>query len=221
MNTSTSTILNFLSELSENNNKEWMDEHRAVYHESRDLFIEIVARLIEGTSKFDDELGGLEPKKCIFRLNRDIRFSKDKSPYKLNFGAAFSEEGKSVSSPGYYFHIQPGGESFVGGGMYMPEPAQLKKIRQEIDYNGRELKAIVDQEDFVNEFGSIQGEKLKRPPKGYQADHPNIELLKMKGFIVLKSFSDDDLLKDSIIDDVVDTFAKIKPLKDYLSVAIS
>ncbi len=212
--------LSFLKELAAHNTKEWMDENKPWYQECRKEFIAFADEVILKMQAFEPAVEGLEGRKCIFRINRDIRFSKDKSPYKTNFGLAISEGGKSTDNPAYYFHLQPG-ENFIGGGIYMPQGEILKKIRQEVDYNPEELKKIVEQPEFKNLFGEIRGEKLKTAPKGYPKDHPNIEFLKLKSYTVMNQVSDSDVKSDSILDTVLKHFEMMKPFNDYLSVAVS
>ena len=217
----TALILNFLKKLQKNNNKEWMDAHRAEYEAARDAFKELVSKLLEEVIKVDKELAGLAPKDCIFRINRDIRFSKDKTPYKTNFGAVFSEGGRRSPNAVYYLHLQPDNESFIAGGIYMPEKEYLTKIRQEVDYNPEELKKIVQVPDFRKYFGEIQGEKLSRPPKGYDAAHPNVELLKLKSYIVIHKTTDDEVLSGNFLPEVIRGFQVVQPFVQYLNVAIS
>ncbi len=198
-----------------------MDENRSQYDAARDDFQQLVATLLADIPAIDETLTGLQPKDCIFRLHRDVRFSKDKSPYKNHFGAYLSEGGKKGEQAGYYLHLQPHGESFIGGGMYAPSSDTLYKVRQEIDYNAGELKSIVDSKDFKRYFETIKGNKLKRPPKGYAADHPNIELLKMKDFMVMHPVTDAEVHAEDFPQYVVKVFAAMMPLVQYLNVAIS
>jgi uncharacterized protein (TIGR02453 family) len=216
----TANIISFLTELEKNNSKEWMDANKAWYLEAKADFISFVKAVIAGVGSFDQGVVGLDPKKCIFRINRDIRFSNDKRPYKTNFGAAMGEGGRNAGNPIYYFHMEPG-RAFVAGGLYMPEAESLKKIRQEVDYNPEELKKIVEEPDFKKTFGPIQGERLKTAPKGYPKDHPNIELLQLKSYIVVHDLSPADLNSKDLADRVVNHYRLIKPFNDYLSVAIS
>jgi uncharacterized protein (TIGR02453 family) len=187
----------------------------------RDAFKEIVSVLLTYVTRFDEDLTGLAPKDCIFRINRDIRFSKDKTPYKTNFGAALSEGGRRSPNAVYYLHLQPYDESFIAGGMYMPDKEYLAKIRQEVDYNPEELKKIVNTPDFKKYFGSIQGEKLSRPPKGYEATHPNIELLKLKSYIVLHRVTDEEVRSENFLPEIIRKFQVVQPFIRYLNVAIS
>ena len=148
----TSLILTFLQQLESHNSKEWMDDHRAQYQTARQSFIDLTTHLLEKLSVDDEGLQGLDPKKCIFRINRDIRFSKDKSPYKNNFGAAMAEGGRNSGNPVYYLHVQPQNESFIAGGLYQPSSDVLSKVRQEIDYNASELKTITSALMHCNQF---------------------------------------------------------------------
>ena len=175
--------LNFVSALDQNNNRDWMDANKKWYQEARNEFIALAEILIRESSAFEPALADLEPKKCIFRINRDIRFTNDKRPYKNNFGMAMADGGRNSGNPIYYFHVEPG-NSFVAGGLYMPESDTLKKIRQEVDYNAADLKKIVEEPAFANAFGALQGEQLKTAPRGYPKDHPNIALLKLKSYVV-------------------------------------
>lgn len=213
--------LDFLRQLQNNNNKAWMDTHRDMYLAAREEFKSLVAYILAEMSTIDEGLLGLQPKDCIFRINRDIRFSKDKSPYKLNFGCYLSEGGKNGEQAGYYFHLQPYGESFVGGGMYMPSAETLYKVRQEIDYNAGELKKIVDTPDFRRYFGEIQGDTLKRPPKGYSADHPQIGLLKLKDYLAIHRMTDAEITSEALPQQIVKLFKTLTPFLHYLNVAIS
>ncbi|MFY0602248.1 MAG: DUF2461 domain-containing protein [Cyclobacteriaceae bacterium] len=216
----TSKILSFLTELEQNNSKEWMDANKSWYQDCRSEFIGFVESLLGGIARFDEGVEGLKANKCIFRINRDVRFSKNKDPYKTNFGAAMGEGGRHAGNPIYYFHLQAE-RSFLAGGLYMPEAESLKKIRQEIDYNPEELKKIVSQKEFVKNFGAIDGERLKTAPKGYPKDHPNIELLQLKSFIVVHDFKASQVESERLLDDSLKLYEMMKPFNDYLSVAIS
>jgi len=144
--------LKFLRDLSRHNNREWFEKNKAKYTEAKEGFELFVVDLLGEMVKFDESLAGLDPKKLTFRIYRDVRFSKDKSPYKKNMSAAFSSTGKGMGTPGYYFHLQPNNKSFVGIGMFQPVPDNLTKIRQEIDYNGAELEKIFKEKGFKKNF---------------------------------------------------------------------
>ncbi len=213
-------IFSFLSDLAAHNNKEWMDENRDRYESCREEFKGIVTNLIAGIGSFDESVVGLAPKDCIFRINRDIRFSKNKDPYKTNFGAAITPGGKRTANPTYYLHVEPG-KSMMACGVYHPDAENLKKIRQEIDYNAGELKKIVENPAFAETFGPIRGDALKTAPKGYPKDHPNLELLKFKDFIAWKSIDDKFFFKDGFEEALISRFKVSYPFNQYLAVAIS
>ena len=217
----TRQILAFLQQLQQNNQKEWMDAHRDDYQAARASFIELITYLLRGLETEDEGMRGLDPKKCIFRINRDIRFSKDKSPYKINFGAALAEGGRNSGNAAYYLHLQPNDESFIGGGLYQPPKEMLAKVRQEIDYNASELRTLVSAPDFRETFGEIQGDSLKRAPKGYDPDHPNIALLKLKDYIVLRKLTDEEVTDAQFPDQALATFKTMIPFVHYLNVAVS
>lgn len=212
-------ILLFLRQLAANNNKEWMDANRSQYQQARAVFQGLVADLLLQMVELEPEMGSLRPQDCIFRQNRDIRFSANKSPYKIHMAAYFAVGGKKSEGPGYYLHLQSG-ESFVGGGIYWPSAERLKKIRQEIDYSGQELEAIVDAPSFKKHFGEIEGEKLKTSPKGYSRDHPYIELLRMKSFIAGRPLSDQEISSPDLRTKVMESFRLLKPMNDFLTRAV-
>lgn len=208
--------LKFLKQLSSNNNREWFHEHKAEYDVARSEFISLVEKVIEYSSKFDPMLSGIEAKSCIFRINKDIRFSKDKSPYKLNFGASINPGGKKSMIPGYYIHIEPG-KSFLAGGTYMPEPNFLSAIRQEIDYNVDEFKSILNHKKFKTLFGNLSDEdKLKTAPKGYDKNHPDISLLQHKHYIVIHDLKDSQLISDKLAKEISEVFKEALPLNQFL-----
>lgn len=212
--------LDFLAALSENNNKEWFDENRKTYENCRKDFLSLVQTLINGIATFDEELFGVDPKKCVFRINRDIRFSNDKSPYKTNFGALMGAMGSKTEGTGYYIHVAPG-RVFAGGGIYRPQPEMLAKIRQEIDYNSDALVKVIEDKDFKATFGEIQGEQLKTAPKGYPKDHPFIHLLRYKSFYVLQEFSDKEAGAEGFAKKALEAYQKAFSFNRFLKEAIS
>lgn len=215
------STLKFLKELQKNNNKPWFDAHRQQYETAKAGFYAMVEKLIPAIAKFDAPIGQLAVKQCVFRINRDVRFSKNKDPYKNNMACYFNHAGKNGLGAGYYLHIEPG-KSFAAGGIWVPEPQVLAGIRQEIDYNFTEWKKIVESRHFKKEFteGIKSSEALVRPPKGYDEANPAIEYLKMKSFIVTKSFSDTDLQQKNFVAAVAKTFSNMKPLIDFLNTAL-
>ncbi len=214
-------ILSFLKNLSKNNDREWFEKNKPKYLTAKENFDAFVAVLLEKMVLVDGSLAGLNPKKLTFRIYRDVRFSKDKSPYKTNMGATFSGGGKLMQAPGYYLHIEAGNKSFVAGGLYVPPNDILAKVRQEIDYNPKKLQAILNNTKFKKTFGAFDDfDKLKTAPKGYPKDHPQLELLKHKSFIVSHYFTDKEVMDKNFLKSVVDTYKVLKPLNDYLSEAI-
>lgn len=212
-------ILKFLKDIKKNNDRVWFEKNKSRYLEAKQIFEDFVAALLSEFSKFDSSVGGLDPKKLPFRIYRDVRFSKDKSPYKTNMGAGFSPNGKLVQEPGYYIHIEPG-KSFVAGGIYMPDATNLAKIRQEIDYNFAKLKKVTNASRFKKSFdGFDEFDKLKTMPKGYPKDHPQIELLKLKSFIVSHNFSDKEVMDPKFVKNVASYAKAIKPLNDFIKEA--
>jgi len=214
--------LDFLNELVENNNREWFQDNKERHDEARENVIDFAGQLIKLLHKFDPGVSAeLDPKKCVMRIYRDIRFSKNKTPYKNNFGISISSSGsKSGGGAEYYFHVQPG-KSFVAGGYWMPDAAHLKAIRQEIDYNAKDLISIIDDAAFVKLFGNFRAqEQLKTIPRDYSADNENIELLKLKSFIVSHQIKDKDLLKDDAAESIAEICSKIYPLNVFLKNAI-
>ena len=214
-----SDILLFLQELAYHNNKDWMDAHRDQYQRAKDHFQSLVEKLLQQMVEMEPGMAPLRPKDCIFRQNRDIRFSTNKDPYKVHMAAYFAVGGKKSEGPGYYLHIQPC-ESFLGGGIYWPSPEVLKKIRQEIDYSGHELAAVVNEAAFKKRFGDLEGEKLKTSPKDYSKDHPHIEFLRMKSFIASHSLSDKEVTGSNLATQVMESFRLMKPLNDFLTRAV-
>lgn len=216
------SILSFLKTLAKHNDREWFEKNKGRYLQARDVFNEFVLRLYDDLVVMDESLAGLNPKKFVFRIYRDVRFSKDKRPYKTNFAAAFSRVGKGLGSPGYYLHIEPGNKSFVAGGVYMPDAQNLAKIRQEIDYNGGLLKDIMSNRKFRKWYnGFWDGDQLKTIPRGYPKDHPDAALLKLRSFITSHEFSDAAVKEKKFRKDVINSFTAVRPLNSFLNEALS
>lgn len=211
------TTLKFLKQLAKNNNKEWFDVNRKVYETAKAEFEQVVKSVIDKSTTFDKGLVGLEARKCLFRINRDIRFSKDKSPYKHNMGASINPGGSKGIGAGYYIHIEPG-KSFLAGGCYMPPPETLSAIRQEIDYHTKDFKKILNAKDFKTYFKELsdEGDKLKTAPKGYPKDHPELSLLQHKHFIVTHYIKDDVVLDKNFPAYVSKVFKAMLPLNEFL-----
>jgi uncharacterized protein (TIGR02453 family) len=217
-----SSSLSFLKNLKKNNNKPWFDTNRAAYENCKADFQDYVTQLIKSIALFDKPIGLLTAKDCTFRINRDVRFSKDKSPYKSNMGASFNQGGKKIQGAGYYFHFEPGNKSFAAGGIYMPMPPDLAKIRQEIDYSFNNFKKIVSSFAFKKTFTKgVEGiELLSRPPKGYDETNPAIDFLKMKSFLVTRPVTDAELQSKNLLKDTAKTFQTMKDFIGFLNQAI-
>jgi len=215
-------ILKFLKDLSKNNNRDWFEKNRSVYLVAKSSFEDFLETLHKDLVKIDEGLESLNPRKLGFRIYRDVRFSKDKRPYKLNMGAGFSPNGKMEQEPGYYIHIEPGNKSMIAGGMYMPDPQNLAKIRQEIDYNAEGLLKILNGKEFKKHFGGLSDwDRVKTAPKGYPKDHLNIELLKNKSFTVSHLFTDAEVKDKNFVKNVAALAKSIKHLNDFLKSAIA
>ena len=213
------STVQFLKNLKKNNKKEWFDANRSKYEAAKKDVEELSANIIKTLSRVDESIAHLQPKDCMFRINRDVRFSKYKSPYKTNMGVYFSKGGKKGISAGYYFHLEPG-SSFVAGGMWMPMAPELKKIRQEIDYNWDEFCKIITSKKFKTTYRDLDRSPeyaLSRSPKGYEDDNPAIEFLKLKSYIATAKISDSDLTSKNLVKNVVAHFELLKPLVDFLN----
>ncbi|HLF45957.1 MAG TPA: DUF2461 domain-containing protein [Chitinophagaceae bacterium] len=219
----TSTI-RFLKDLKKNNNKPWFDKNRKRYEEAKADFLQFIQAVIDAYSKKDKTLIGIKAKDCIFRINRDVRFSKDKSPYKTNFGASINKDGrKAFSSAGYYFHMEPG-QVFLGGGIYQPPPAELSKVRQEVDYCYDEFKKIIAAKKFKAVFGDLDKSKeflLSRVPKGYATDNPAAAYLKLKSYLAITELNDQDLVSKNLLKKTTAVFEALKPLIDFINRALA
>jgi uncharacterized protein (TIGR02453 family) len=213
-------LIPFLKKLksANNNNKEWFDKNRPDYEIVREELIDLMAEIIRKFGKIDPSIETMDARKSIFRINRDIRFSKDKTPYKTNMGGYMADGGKKSSKAGYYLHLEPG-NCFLAGGVWMPEPEHLKKIRQEVDYNGKELEKIIKTKEFKTLFGDLSDEdKLTRVPKDFDPAHPFAEYLKLKSFVVIHPFEDKMVTDPKLVDYCSKIFKGIYPLNKFLNV---
>jgi len=217
----TPTTLKFLKDLKKNNQKVWFDAHRDRYESAKLDMHHLVEKVLSTFSTKDTNLQSLVVKDCMFRIHRDVRFSKDKSPYKTNFGASFSKGGKKSNFAGYYLHIEPG-KSFVGGGLYMPMADVLKKIRQEIDYNVDEFKHIIESKPFKKIYAGLEMEafSLSTVPKGYDKDQAGIEYIKLKSFIATKPLTDKDITSTTLLKTITQAFEALMPMINFLNRAI-
>ena len=214
------STLRFLTSLKKNNNKAWFDENREKYNVARENFETFVNDLLQKMILFDPDLKDLETRKCIFRMNRDIRFSKDKTPYKTFFSASFKKNGKKSINAGYYLQIEPAGKSWVVGGLWNPEPSELKKVRQEIDYCFPEFQKIIIEHSCKMTFGELdrdKGQVLVNVPKGYEKDNPASEFLKLKSFTASENISDDRVLSPSFLKETTAAFKALTPLIKFIN----
>lgn len=215
--------IQFLVKLKKNNSREWFNQHRDDYDSAKENFIELVNQILTQVGKIDQDLSVLTYKDCIFRINRDVRFSKNKDPYKNNMAAYFVKGGKKSWLAGYYFHCEPGGKSFIGGGLYGGEPDQIKKVRQEIDYNWSAFKGILQHKQFKKMFGDLsrqEGMSLIREPKGYEKDNPAIDYIKLKNFIVSVPVADEELTDKVLVKKIITAFSTMQPLLQFLNRAM-
>ena len=210
-----SPLLDFLRELRANNNKVWFEAHRAQYTEARGLFEDFVQDVIFGINEFDP-LPGLMAADCMYRINRDVRFSKDKSPYKANMAAVIAPGGRKSARSQYYLHVAPG-DSMLAGGAYMPSKEQLARIRENIATGAPELHQIIAAPGFVKYFGKLEGEKLKVAPKGYPKDHPQIEWLKYTSLTAYHRLSDDAVCAPGAVAHIVKVCQAFKPFLDWVT----
>lgn len=216
------SCLNFLEKLTANNNREWFDAHRNEYEKAKKTFESVTDKLISGIQTFDPSIGAVKAKDCMFRIYRDTRFSHDKTPYKINMGTYMARGGRKSIYAGYYLHLEPGGKSFAGGGIYMPPGESLKLIRQEIFYNVDEFKKILSAKDFVKIYKGLDtlGDELKKAPQGYDPGWPDIELLKYKSYIVGKYMTDEEISSKDILEKVLPAYKALQPLVAFVNRAL-
>jgi len=216
------STLKFLKDLKKNNNKPWFDAHRKEYEAAKKDFEQMIQAVIDRHGKTDKTISHLKAKDCLFHINRDIRFSKDKTPYKTNMGAYINRGGKKSLYGGYYFHCEPG-QSFVGGGLWMPMPNELNKVRQEIDYNLAEFKKIIGSKKFKSVYNDVSRDAeytLSRVPKGYEADNPAAEYLKLKSFVAIAKVPDADLNSKEIVKKITTAFEALQPMLAFINHSI-
>ncbi|MEP6684349.1 MAG: DUF2461 domain-containing protein [Parafilimonas sp.] len=218
------STLQFLKQLAKNNNKEWFDANRSKYDLAKSDFAFFFQQVIDSFCKTDAGLSTVTSKNCLFRINRDVRFAKDKSPYKTNMGAYLNANGKKSMTAGYYLHIQPG-NSFVGGGIYQPDAEALKTVRQEIDYNFDVFKNIINNKKFkavyTKGLSTDSGIKLSRPPKGYDENNAAIEFLKLKSIVATSPLTDAQVTDKKFVATVVKAFETLHPMILFLNHALN
>jgi len=213
----------FLEDLKANNNRDWFLAHKKQYDAFKKDYHQFIAAFLEVMKPQDASLELLEIKNCTFRINRDIRFSKDKSPYKTHLGVWMNTNPGNGNGPGYYIHIEKGG-SFIAGGLYAPEPSDLKKIRKEIAFFYEDLEEIVSDENFKKHFTGLdrtESNSLKKAPKDFERDHPAIEFLKLKSFTVSKKIADSELFDSDFVKKSAEKLLLLKPLIEFLNRGLS
>jgi uncharacterized protein (TIGR02453 family) len=213
------STLEFLSDLKTHNDRDWFNKNRKRYDDAKVNFEFFVQAFIDRMAQYDPILKGLEAKSCTYRINRDIRFSNDKTIYKTHLGAFIVKGGKKNGDrfAGFYFHVEPQGNSMIAGGAYIPPMPWLSAIREKIDEQGESLMKIIKNKEFTEYFENLEGESLKSAPKGYSRDHPFIELLKLKSFLVTKMISDREVVSRDCFDLVIGASRAMKPLNDFLN----
>lgn len=218
MPTITKITFDFLKDLKKNNNRDWFQENKKRYQDSHNELEVLAEELMDLVNRFD-ALEEVQPKKTLFRIYRDVRFSKNKEPYKTNRSGYFARKGAERRGA-YYFSIEPG-NTHIGGGFYQPEAADLNHIRSQIDLQAESLKEVIMQKKLKETFGELLGEKLKTQPRGFEKDHPEIELLRHKGFYFMKSYKDAEVMKEDFPKKVASDFKILMPflevMTDYLT----
>lgn len=213
------STIQFLADLKENNNRDWFNANRSRYENARSEYFAFVNQLIAGIKHFDPSIGTLEAKECTFRINRDIRFSPNKEPYKTNMGAYMARGGRKSPYAGYYFHLEPGA-SFVSGGIYMAPPENMKKIRVEMDTYSEEFLSIVNGKKFKGSFSQFDSESLKRVPQGFSVDSPVAEYLMMKHITPFRELKDVELTSSNLLISTLEAFSNMQPLVAFLNRAL-
>jgi len=213
------STLTYIKKLAKNNNKQWFDANRNQFEDAKSDFEKLVEKIIETFGETDTDIAPLKAKDCIFRQYRDVRFSKDKTPYKVHMGASFDRGGKKSGFAGYYLHLEPGNKSMIGGGIWMPEATALKKVRQEIDYSHDEFFKIIIAPSFKKIYGDLEkGEySLSREPKGYEKDNPAIEYLKLKSFVATHIVTDEEVVTEKYFKEIIAGFTALMPFIKFIN----
>ncbi|MDA8886486.1 DUF2461 domain-containing protein [Bacteroidia bacterium] len=207
----TKETFSFIKNLAANNNRDWFAENRKSYDEARGEVLNLLTE-IQGELNIADKIEEAK----IYRINRDVRFSKDKSPYKMCFSGYYKRAG-AARRGSYYFSIQPGGQTIVGGGFYGPNKDDLLRIRKEFEMDTSEIEKITSNQNFITHFGSLQGGGVKSAPRDFNKEHPNIKWIRMKQFYAFRSFTDKEVLDPSFCKEMMSTFMAIRPFFDYMS----
>ena len=213
-------VPNFLKKLVVNNNREWFNDNKDLYIEAKTLFEEFIEYQIQEISKFDSQVKGLQVKDSSFRIYRDVRFSKDKTPYKIHFSAYMAAGGRKSPYAGYYTHIEPDA-NLIAGGLHHPHKDILYAIRSKIYEKPQVFKNIIEHKDFKRFFPKIYGERLKTAPKGFDKNFSDIELIQPKSYDFFKFISDDEILKEDYSNKSMEAFQSLIPLNKYFNEIIN
>ncbi len=203
--------LDFFKKLEQNNNRDWFNDHKTDFKRIESDIKKVYQAVLENLKRHDD-MDGLK----IFRIYRDVRFSKNKAPYKTHFGGSFQRT-KPKLRGGYYLHIQPNNESFIATGFWEPAPADLLRIRKEFEMDDQEIRNILGDNTFKTIWGDFVGDEVKSAPKGFSKDHKAIDLIKKKQYIFTKKYTDNQVLSPDFLKDVDLSFKAIRPYFDYMS----
>lgn len=212
-------VIHFLQDLAANNNREWFNDNRKRYEESRDKMLFLTEVLNNEISRFDPDVPPMNPKDCMFRIFRDVRFSKDKRPYKTNFGSFIAKGGRKSSRAGYYFHIEPD-QSFIGGGVYKPDAGSLKAIRLYIEQHPEEFLQIINDRNLKKYYPELFDDKLKTAPKGFPKDHEHIDLLRYKSYVFSHGINNEIVAGSHFVEYAVDAYHELYKLNAYLNEAL-
>lgn len=218
----TKESLQFLDDLKKNNNRDWFQNNKKRYEIFKKDYHQLVSDFLDVMKPLDPSLELLEVKNCTFRINRDIRFSKDKSPYKAHLGVWMSTGAKGANRAGYYVHIEKGA-SFIAGGFYSPEAEDLKKVRKEIAFFHEDLEAILTDKNLKKEFGSLdinETNSLKSMPRGYEKDHPAIDFLKLKSFTATQKYDIAEVTQKDFVVKMSKKLIALKPLNEFINRAL-
>ena len=205
----------FLNELKKNNNREWFQANKNQYDLAHTNVLDFADDINAQMSK-SDQIVQVSAKKMLFRIYRDVRFSKDKTPYKTGFMGGLKRDTKWLRG-GYFFAIKPGNESVIAGGFWNPNSQDIKRIRKEIEMDSSPMRKLIKAKSFKSHFGELTGDEVKTAPKGYNKEHPDIDLIRKKQFLLIKKFSDKEVLSPEFSADVISTFKAMRPFFDYMS----
>jgi len=208
------STLDFLRTLKENNNRDWFNEHKDAFKMEQGLAKDFYNAIMDNLNKHD-----VIDKFKLFRIYRDVRFSKDKTPYQPHFAGSFSRSGKELRG-GYYLRIRPG-ESFLAGGFWAPNKEDLFRIRKEFEFDDTEIRKILSEKNFISVFGGLVGEELKTAPRGFDKDHQSLDLIRKKGFVAVRKFTDKEVLASDFLDVVGNSFLALRPFFDYMSYVLT